>query len=151
MIDLSAAVYCRIAELRLTEARSKCERFVAQDNIEYVASFAQTASLIWDAAMDVLSALVMLEGGEPTGRSSDLRQYVRARLPENHYRYWRRLSLLHNFQHKPNLPEARFRQAIHHSGIFLTLLNERFPSTLQLDPGCFDWLTRSGDTTDTIF
>ena len=62
MIDLSAGVYCRIAELRLTEARSKCERLVAQDNIEYVASFAQTASLIWDAAMDVLSALVMLEG-----------------------------------------------------------------------------------------
>lgn len=101
---------------------------------------AVVASLTWDGAMDILSALATLDGENITGRSSDLHRYARRTLPEADFGHWSRLASLHNFQHKPNHPEPVFRQSCHYTDIFLELLNNRLPPALRLPADCWEWL-----------
>ena len=134
VINLSASLYCRIAESRLTEAGSRRAQSAADNHTDAIIERAKIASLVWDATMDVLSALAIRDGENPPGRSSYLRQYARNRLTESAYNYWRNLARLHNQQHKPSLPENDFRRELHYAGIFLTLLSDLLPDELRLAP-----------------
>ena len=138
--------YCRLAASRLAEAEAKYARAAGLSYPDGVMDLAKTASLVWDAAIDILSALQTRDGGEPSGRSSDMRQYARHRLPADIYEHWPRLAELHNFQHKPTQPIDIFGDALWYSSVMLQLLNDRLPPTLQLPSDRFRWmLTASPD------
>ena len=138
--SLPAALYCRLAASRLAEAEAKHARATVLPYPDDILELAKTASLVWDAAMDILSALQTGDGAEPSGRSSDMRQYARHRLPANIYDHWPRLAGLHNFQHKPTQPISMFREALWYSGVMLQLLNARLQPTLQLPSDHFQWM-----------
>ena len=143
---IPAALFCRLAASRLAEAEAKYARAAGLSYPDDVMELAKLASLVWDAALDILSALQTGDGEEPSGRSSDLRQYARHHLPATIYDQWPQLARLHNFQHKPVLPAAGFLRYLHLSGVMLQLLNDRLPTTLQLPSDRFRWmLTASPD------
>lgn len=144
--NLPAAFYCRLAASRLAEAEAKYARATGLPYPDDILELAKTASLVWDAVMDILSALQTQDGREPSGRSSDMRQYARHHLPAAIYDHWSPLALLHNFQHKPTQPIGKFREVLWYSGVMLQLLNACLPTAVQLPSDCFRWmLTASPD------
>ena len=145
MPDPTAAEYCRFADSRLTEARDKFQRVVILGYAGNIDEVAKVASLIWDAAIDTLSALTLLDGEDATGRSSDLRQYARRSFPSIAQRYWRNLARLHNFQHKPNLSESEFRLDLYYTGIMLDVFNNQLPPRMQLAADSLIWLTSTAN------
>ncbi len=140
MPDPTAVDYCRFAGSRLEEARDKFLDAVALGYDDTIGDVAKVASLIWDAAIDMLSALALLDGEEATGVSSDLRRYARNYFPDIVAQRWGRLARLHNFQHKPNLTEREFRQELYYTGVLLRLFNEQIPQGMQLSEDSFAWL-----------
>lgn len=145
MPDPTAVEYCQFADSRLAEAGDKFQRAVAQDYDANIGEVAKVASLLWDAAIDILSALALLDGMNPTGVSADMRRYARYNLPEGLFRYWRNLARLHNFQHKPNLPEHEFRSELYYTGITLGMFNRRLPPAMQLATDRLAWLTSTAN------
>lgn len=138
--DILAATYLTYSESRLREAGARCQNAIANGYAANLGELAIAASLTWDGAIDLLSALATLDGEDITGRSSDLRRYARHTLPQADFSHWSRLATLHNFQHKPNHAETVFRSSCHGVGSLLTLLNGRLPAPLQLSSACFNWL-----------
>ena len=141
MPDPTEADYCHFARSRLTEARDKFQNSLTlgyQDNIGEVA---KVASLVWDAAIDMLSASALLQGEDATGVSSDMRQYARRNFRTIAFHYWRNLARLHNFQHKPNLPESEFRAELYYTGLMLEIFNIQLPQPMQLAADSIVWLT----------
>ena len=104
MLDLTAADYAGFAESRLTRARRRFDLTASQSYAERRGELAQIASLVWDATIDMVSALALLIGVALTGRSSDMTDYAKRRLPDA-YVDWPGPARLHNFQHKPDHPE----------------------------------------------
>ena len=145
MPDPTTAEYCRFADSRLTEARDKFQRAVVLGYAGNIVEVAKVASLIWDAAIDILSALALLDGEDATGRSSNLRQYARRSFSSIAQRYWRNLARLHNFQHKPNLSESEFRREIYYTGIMLDYFNNQLPPPMQLAAYSLIWLTAAAN------
>ena len=94
---------------------------------------------MWDATIDMVSALALLNGVALTGRSSEMSDYAKRRLPDA-YMDWPGPARLHNFQHKPNHPEPRFQLACRRAGSVLSLLNQQLPAHLQLTSECWEWL-----------
>ena len=137
---LPAALYCRLAASRLAEAEAKHAPATGLPYPDNILELAKVASLVWDAAIDILSALQTEDGAEPSGRSSALRQYARRHLPADLYDRWPQLARLHNFQHKPIMSAAGFLRSLHLSGVMLQLLNARLPPTLQLPSDHFQWM-----------
>jgi len=135
MLDLTAADYAGYAESRLTRARRRFDLTESQSYTERRGELAQIASLVWDATIDMVSALALLNGVALTGRSSDMSDYAKRRLPDA-YMDWPGPARLHNFQHKPNHPETRFQLACRRAGSVLSLLNQ------QLTSECWEWLAR---------
>ena len=125
----------------MTEARDKFQRAVVLGYAGNIVEVAKVASLIWDAAIDILSALALLDGEDATGRSSNLRQYARRSFPSIARRYWRNLARLHNFQHKPNLLENEFRLELYYTGMMLDYFNNQLPPPMQLAADSLIWLT----------
>ena len=142
MLDIAAATYLEYAESRLREAGERCQRAMSGGYAHNLGELTKVASLIWDGVMDVLSALSTLDGASPSGRSSDLQQYARRILTRDEYSLWRDLARLHNFQHKPNHPEAVFRASCRGTASLLELFNQRLPAHLQLPAECWEWLAR---------
>jgi len=140
MADIPAAIYLTYADSRLHEAGERCKRALLRGYARNLGELAKVASLIWDGVMDVLSALVTLDGNTPSGSSASLRQYAQHILTRDEYNPWRDLARMHNFQHKPNHTEAVFRSSCRGVGSLLTLLNGRLPVPLQLPASCFNWL-----------
>ena len=122
MPDPIATEYCRFAESRLSEAGDKFVKAVALDYQGNIGEAAKVASLVWDTAIDILSALALLDGETVTGVSADMRRYARRNFPNITFHHWRNLARLHNFQHKPNLPESEFRSELYYTGIMLDSL-----------------------------
>ncbi|MYC33302.1 MAG: hypothetical protein F4X64_09010 [Chloroflexi bacterium] len=141
MLDLTAADYAGYAESRLTRARRRFDLTESQSYTERRGELAQIASLVWDATIDMVSALALLNGVALTGRSSDMSDYAKRRLPDA-YMDWPGPARLHNFQHKPNHPEPRFQLACRRAGSVLSLLNQQLPAHLQLTSECWEWLAR---------
>ncbi len=145
MPDPTAAEYCRLAGSRLTEARDKFERAIVLGYVDNIGEVAKVASLVWDAAIDILSALALSDGENATGVSSDLRQYARHNYPHTTFRYWRNLARLHNFQHKPNLPENELRSELYYTGIVLDFFNTQLPQPMRLVADSLIWVTSTAN------
>ena len=140
MLSLTPADYAGYAESRLTVARRRFEATVSQPYAERRGELAQVASLIWDATIDLVSALALLNGVGVSGRSSDMSDYAKRQLPRI-YEEWQGPARLHNFQHKPDHPEAGFGQSCQSAGAALALLDAKLPAQLQLPAECWEWLT----------
>ena len=145
MPDPTAAGYCRFAGSRLTEAQDKFQRAVVLGYVDNIGEVAKVTSLVWDAAIDILSALSLLDGENATGVSSDLRQYARRNFRHITSRYWRNLARLHNFQHKPNLPENELRPELYYTGIMLDIFNTQLPQPMHLAADSLIWLTAAAN------
>lgn len=141
MLDLTAADYAGFAESRLTRARRRFDLTASQSYAEHRGEMAQIASLVWDATIDMVSALALLNGVALTGRSSDMSDYAKWQLSDA-YVHWQGPARLHNFQHKPDHPEPEFWSACLEAGDALLLLNQRLPAHLQLTAECWEWLAR---------
>ena len=144
MPDPTPSDYCRFATSRLTEGENKLHAAVSLSYADNIGEVAKVASLVWDAAVDILSALALLDHVDVTGVSSDMRQYARRRFPEIVSQRWPHLARLHNFQHKPNLLEPQFRLELYYVGNMLELFNRQLPQQLQLPASRFAWLS-TGD------
>ena len=145
MPDPTAAEYCQFAGSRLTEARDKFQRAIVLGYVDHIGEVAKVASLVWDAAIDILSALALQDGENATGVSSDLRQYARRNFPNTTVHYWRNLARLHNFQHKPNLQEVQFRRELYYTGMMLDIFNTQLPQPMQLAGDSLIWLTATAN------
>ena len=139
MLDLTAADYAGFAESRLMRARGRFDLTASQSYAERRGELAQIASLVWDATIDMASALALLNGVSLTGRSSDMSDYAKRRLRDV-YVHWSGPARLHNFQHKPNHPEPGFQSACLETSSALSLLNRQLPAHLQLASECWEWL-----------
>ena len=135
--------YIGYAQSRLAEAGARYRNIPAQEFESNRDELAKIASMTWDAVIDVLSALALLDNMTLSGRSTDLARYVKEELPDPIKSLWWAPAKLHNFQHKPDHPEPDFRQAVHYTGIFLGLLNDRLPAALQLPEPSRGWLALS--------
>ncbi len=135
--------YAGYAASRLQEAGERYHRIASQDYADNLGELAKISSLTWDAAMDILSALALLDGEQLTGTSTRLYHYAKRALPAETGWYWQYLARLHNFQHKPDQPEPAFREAVRYTGILLQLLNARLPAALQLPEPSRSWLALS--------
>ena len=141
MLSLAPADYAGYAASRLTVARSRFDATASQSHAERRGELAQVASLVWDATIDLVSALALLDGIGVSGRSADMSDYAKRSLPDI-YDYWRGPARLHNFQHKPNHPEPEFRESCNDAGTTLSLLNVELPTQMQLPAECWEWLVR---------
>lgn len=139
MLSLTPADYAGYAESRLTVARSRFDATAPQPYAERRGELAQVASLIWDATIDLVSALALLDGVGLSGRSADMSDYAKREL-QDVYRRWEGPARLHNFQHKPNHPEREFWQSCQSAGTALSLLNAELPPHLQLPAERWEWL-----------
>ena len=142
MLDLTASDYAGFAESRLTRARRRFDLTTSQSYPARRGELAQIASLVWDASIDPVSALALLDSAALTGRSSDMSDYAKRRLPEV-YVDWSGPARLHNFQHKPNHPEPEFQSACLETSGVLSQLNLHLPARLQLPSECWEWLAGS--------
>ena len=70
-----------------------------------------------------------------------MRQYARRNFRTIAFHYWRNLARLHNFQHKPNLPESEFRAELYYTGLMLEIFNIQLPQPMQLAADSIVWLT----------
>ena len=139
MLSLAPADYAGYGESRLTVARGRFEATSSQPYAERRGELAQVASLIWDATIDLVSALALLDGVGLSGRSADMSDYAKRQLPDI-YDYWRGPARLHNFQHKPDHPAPGFRESCQDAGTALSLLSAELPPQLQLPADCWEWL-----------
>ncbi len=139
MLSLAPADYAGYAESRLTVAWRRFDATESQPYAERRGELAQVASLIWDATIDLVSALALSNGVRLTGRSSDMSDYAKHQLPDI-YEEWQGPARLHNFQHKPDHPESGFRQSCQSAGALLPMLNAELPPHLQLPADCWEWL-----------
>ena len=132
--------YIGYARSRLDEAGERYLKIGLQDFEANRGEMAKIASLTWDAVIDILSALALLDNRTLTGRTTDLIRYVKDELSDEIKARLPSAVRLHNFQHKPDHSEPAFRQACHFTGILLELLNERLPAVLQLPAPSRSWL-----------
>ena len=132
--------YISYATSRLSEAGARYRNIPAPDFDANRGELAKIASLIWDAVIDVLSALALLDNLTLSGRSTDLVRYAKKDLGREINTGWWAPAKLHNFQHKPDHPAPAFQEACHFTGILLQLLNDRLPAALQLPATIWNWL-----------
>ena len=133
-------IYIGYARSRLAEAGARYRNIPAQEFEANRGEMAKIASLTWDADIDVLSALALLNNMTLSGRSTDLVRYMKSELVGEISSRWWAPAQLHNFQHKPDHPEPAFREAVRYTGILLQLLNNRLPATLRLSEPSRSWL-----------
>ena len=139
MLDLTAADYAGFAESRLTRARRRFDLTASQSYAERRGELAQIASLVWDATIDMVPAIALLNGVSLTGRSSDMSDYAKRRLRDV-YVHWSGPARLHNFRHKPDHPEPGVQLACRRAGSALSQINRRLPAHLQPASECWEWL-----------
>ena len=132
--------YIGYARSRLAEAGERYRNIPAQGFEANRGELAKIASMTWDAVIDVLSALALLDNKTLTGRSTDLVRYVKEELGGEIKTLWRAPARLHNFQHKPDHSDPNFRQAVYYTGVLLQMLNERLPAELRLPEMSWSWL-----------
>ena len=132
--------YISYAQSRLAEAGARYRNIPVPEFEANRGELAKIASLIWDAVIDIVSALALLDNRTLSGRSTDLVRYAKRDLGGEINTRWWAPAQLHNFQHKPDHPETAFRQACLYTGILLRLLNDRLPAALQLPETSRGWL-----------
>ena len=147
MSDRVAQDYIRSAQRRLDNAALWYRQARANERWydDAFLELADVGMLVWSAGIDVLSALMLIEGRTGLSDSGQRHRYLRAHLhglyPEKELRVgWRHLSRLHNFQHNLDLPELRFVEACWQSSRLFNELNQLLPPALRLPPESYAWL-----------
>lgn len=148
MADREALDYVRSAQIRLEDAAGRIRQTYGQPYDEVFLELANVGMLVWSAGIDLISALMLHDGNDQLGTSTQRRRFLKNYLSA-HYRLvsdpldeigWWWLAQLHNFQHNLTLPEQRFSDACRHSGRFFAVLNVQLPRELRLPPAAFTWL-----------
>lgn len=145
MAERAATDFAVAARHRLESAQAF---YRAASGATYDGAFAQLgqmASAIWDAVVDLISAVMRQDGMRNLGRSTTRMNYLNDRLTArwaNRYEQGYRdgLLMLHSFQHNMDLPERRFGDACRRCAQLVGLLNELLPVNRRLPADAYDWL-----------
>ena len=102
-----------------------------------------------EASIDVISALMLLDGVTDLSTSTQRRLYLRNTLEIEHPHLglrdgWRHLARLHNFQHNLNMPQTQFESACRGSGELIADLSELLSEGMRLPPEAHRWLVQVG-------
>ena len=145
MNERQPRVFVRSAERRLRNASGIHHRAIGQPHDDALLDMADVAMLVWSAGIDLLSALMLLDGETRLGPSTRRRQFVRERLHPSYPHLdlmvrWTGLARLHNFQHNLYMPRAQFELACRRSSRLIDELNRLLPPELRLSPDAYAWL-----------
>ena len=148
MAERTAPDYLLMARRRLDQAADCQSAIQGQTYDAAFAELADLAMLVWSAGIDLLSALMQLDGyarlGDSNTRRRFLREYLHIRHPQlDLKRRWPYLAQLHGFQHNADLPEPRFREACFETAELLGLLNALLPEPFRLPAASYAWLAAS--------
>ena len=140
MTEATPQAYRQCALSRLSRAEELFRAIASETRATAFCELAQVASLLWDAVIDAVTAAYVHGGGAPSGRSTEIRAYVKRALPDV-YGYWKGPSWLHNFQHRPYQDISAFNSACRYTSNLLTQLNTRLAESLRLPANSFGWLS----------
>lgn len=98
MADADPETYRQCAMARLARAQALYGAINPESRSTAFCELAQVASLIWDGVIDAVSIAYITDGGEPSGVSTQVRQYAKTAMPDV-YGHWTGPGWLHNFQH----------------------------------------------------
>ena len=141
----SAPDYLLMARRRLDQA-ADCQSAIQGQTYDAVfAELADLAMLVWSAGIDILSALMRLDGYTRMGDSNARRRFLYDRLAARHPQIqlqnrWPYLAQLHGFQHNADLSETRFRTACFETAELFGALNTLLPEPLRLPAASYAWL-----------
>lgn len=149
MLELIPLDHLRSAQHRLGNAHDLYRQAIDRQYDDAFLEFADVAMLVWSAGIDVISALMLLDGQANLGTSTNRRNYLRQNLDLAHphrdlWSSWRFLARLHNFQHNLDMPRAQFVPACQGSGQLIRELNELLPEGMRLPTEAYDWLLEAG-------
>lgn len=145
MLELIPPDHLRSAQRRLRNAHDLYRQASGRQYAAAFLEFADVAMLVWSAGIDVISALMLLDGQTNLGTSTNRRNYLRQNLDFAHphrdlWGRWRYLARLHNFQHNLDMPQSQFEPACRGSGQLIFELNGLLPESLRLSPESYAWL-----------
>ena len=145
MTDRVPQDYLQSARRRLDNAADVYRPASVQQYDRAFLELSDVGMLVWSAGIDVVSALMRLDGYTDLGASSNRHRYLRHRLhnryPQRDLRFgWSYLAQLHSFQHNLNLPETNFIDACQNSGRLFGELNDLLPPALRLPESAYAWL-----------
>ena len=145
MLELIPLDHLRSAQRRLSNAQDLYRQSRGRQYADAFLEFADVSMLVWSAGIDVISALMLLDGQTNLGTSTNRRYYLKQNLDFAHpqrdlWGSWRHLARLHNFQHNLDMPQEQFELNCRGSGGFIVELNELLPDDLRLPPESYGWL-----------
>ena len=146
--ERSAPDYLLMARRRLDQAANWQSVARGQAYTAAFAELADLAMLVWSAGIDLLSALMRLDGYTRLGDSNARRRFLYERLDAHHPQMrlrnsWPYLAQLHGFQHNADLSETRFRAACFAIAELFGALNVLLPEPLRLPAASYAWLAAS--------
>ena len=144
MASAGPGLYRQCAMARLARAEELYRSINPEARATAFCELAQVASLIWDAVIDAISVAYTVGGGEPSGKSAQMREYAKEALPIA-YRYWKGPIRLHNFQHRPYQRIELFDEHCEDTAGMLANINDYLPGPLRLPPESFDWLPETAN------
>ena len=146
--------YSKLSQSRLESAaqlhRSGLDYHV-DTGIEGIITRCNIAMLVWSAAVDIGSSLMVQEVQRlPNGKSSDITNYISrsidSNFPELGLRLlWRDLVRLHNIQHRADHQTSRFKGYCRTSREVFATINQLLIPASQLSPKSYDWLVTVGE------
>ena len=119
--------------------------------LEGIITRCNIAMLVWTAAVDIGSSLMIQEARLlPSGRSSDITNFISKNIdtdfPELGLRLiWRDLIRLHNIQHRADHHASRFTGYCRTSREAFASINQLLVPANRLAPASYEWLGRAGE------
>ena len=121
------------------------------EGLEALFARCNIAMLVWSAAVDIGSSLMIQEDRRiPTGNSSEITTFITrtiaGRFPLLELStLWRRLVWLHNIQHRADHQAVRFAVACRVSLEAFATINQLLIPANQLTPTSYEWLVTVGE------
>ena len=145
MPERHAEDYIRSARRRLRAAAALYGEIGGREYNTVFLQLADVSALLWNAGIDIVSALMVCDGHDRLGTSRNRGRYVNQRLHDTNPRLrlrisWRHFAMLHNFQHNLDLPQERFVDSCQYAAELFGSLNGLLPEILQLPRESFAWL-----------
>ena len=148
----------RASYLSLAEARLELAGLIYRQNphcttgtdIASVIARSNIAMLVWSAAIDVGSSLMMQEESQiPRGYSTDITIFMTRTVGPKHPELglpglWDDLVQLHNVQHRADHQSARFNASCRNSHEAFATINLLLVPENRLSPTCYEWLAGVG-------
>ena len=144
------AVYSNLSQSRLESAGILLQlnpNCPSDDGMEGLITRCNIAMLVWSAAVDIGSSLLIQEDHRvPTGNSSEITSYITRTIARQFPSLelptmWRRLVRLHNVQHRADHPVSRFTDSCRSSHDAFASINQLLDPESKLDPASFNWLS----------